>query len=80
MNLFVTADTQTFEIAFGIRAAIGDWPNMMHQGCRRSLAHTKALLAERMRRDVSVAQLSPTASVPFMLLVATGEMFVMSLH
>lgn len=80
MNLFVTADTQTFEIAFIVRAAIGDWLHMMHQGCRRSLAHTKALLAERMRRDVSVTHLSPATSVPLMLMVATGKMLVVPLH
>ena len=76
----MTRYAQTHEIAFIVRTAMGDWLHMMHQGCRRSLAHTEALLAERMRRDVAVTHLSPATSVPLMLMVATGEMLVMPLH
>ena len=71
---------QALEIALVIRAAICDGLHMMHQGCHRRSPQPKALLAERMRRDVSVAHLSPATSVPLMLIVATGEMLIMPLH
>ena len=71
---------QAFEIALIVRTAIGKWLHMMHQSCHRRSPQPKALLTERMHGDVSVAHLSPATSVPLMLIVATGEMLVVSLH
>lgn len=76
----MTTHAETHEIALGVRTAIGDGVHMMHQDCRRSLAYTKASLAERMRRNVSVTHLLPATSVPLMLIVATGKMLVVPLH
>ena len=80
MDFLMATGAQTPQIALVIRAAICDGLHMMHQGCHRRSPQPKALLAERMRRDVSVAHLSPATSVPLMLIVATGEMLIMPLH
>ena len=72
--------TQAPKIALVIRAAIGEWLHMMDEGCHACSPQPKALLAERMRRDVSVAHLSPATSIPLMLIVATGKMLVVPLH
>ena len=76
----MTTDAQTFEIALVIRATIGDRLHMMHQRCHRCSAQSKANLAEWMSRDIAVTDFLPRTSVPFMLIVATGKMLVMSLH
>ncbi len=80
MDFLMATGAQALEIALVIRSAIGDGLHMMDEGCYRCSPQPKALLAERMRRDVSVAHLSPSTSVPFMLIVATGEMLIMPLH
>ena len=80
MDFLMAAHAQTPQIALVIRAAICDGLHMMHQGCHRRSPQPKALLAERMRRDVSVAHLSPATSISLMLIVATGKMLVMPLH
>ena len=80
MDFLMAAHAQTPQIALIIRAAICDGLHMMHQGCHRRSPQPKALLAERMRRDVSVAHFSPATSIPLMLIVATGEMLVVPLH
>ena len=52
----------------------------MHE-CRKDVsALLFALLAERMPRQVSVANPTPYAAIPLVLIVATGKMLVMSLH
>lgn len=76
----MATSAQALEIALVIRSAIGDGLHMMDEGCYHCSSQPKALLAERMRRDVSVAHLSPATSVPLVLIVATGEMLIMSLH
>ena len=76
----MATSAQALEIALVIRSAIGDGLHMMDEGCYHCSPQPKALLAERMRRDVSVAHLSPATSVPLVLIVATGEMLIMSLH
>ena len=72
--------TQAPQIAFIIRSAIGKGLHMMHQGCHRRFPQSEALLAERMRRDVSVTDFLPRTSIPFVTVVATGEMLVVPLH
>ena len=80
MDFLVTTHAQAPKIALVIRAAIDKGLHMMHQRCHRRFPQPKALLAERMRRDISVTNFLPRTSVPFMLIVATGEMLVMPLH
>jgi len=80
MDFLMAAHAQTPQIALVIRSAIGDGLHMMDEGCYHCSPQPKALLAERMRRDVSVAHLSPATSVPLVLIVATGEMLIMPLH
>ena len=80
MDFLMATGAQALEIALVIRSAIGDGLHMMDEGCYHCSPQPKALLAERMRRDVSVAHLSPATSVPLVLIVATGEMLVMPLH
>jgi hypothetical protein len=80
MNLLMATGTQTPKIALVIRAAIGKGLHMMHQRCHGCSSQTKALLTERMRRDVSVTDFLPRTSIPLMLIVATGEMLVVPLH
>ena len=76
----MAAHAQTPQIALVIRTAICDGLHMMHQGCHRRSPQPKALLAERMRRDVSVADFLPRIAVPLVLLVATDKILVMPLH
>ena len=71
---------QAPQVAFIIRSAIGKGLHMMHQGCHRRFPQSEALLAERMRRDVSVTDFLPRISIPLMLIVATGKMLVVPLH
>ena len=80
MNLLMATGAQALEIALVIRSAIDDGLHMMDEGCYHCSPQPKALLAERMRRDVSVAHLSPSTSISLMLIVATGEMLVVPLH
>ena len=80
MDFLMAAHAQTPQIALVIRAAICDGLHMMHQRCHACSPQPQALLAERMRRDVSVAHLSPATSISLMLIVATGKMLVMPLH
>ena len=80
MDFLMATGAQALEIALVIRSAIGDGLHMMDEGCYHCSPQPKALLAERMRRDVSVAHLSPVTSVPLVLIVATGEMLIMPLH
>lgn len=71
---------QRHQIALVIRAAIGERLSMMYQRCQCSFSRAKTHLAERMRRDVAVADFSPRAAVPLMLIVATSKMLVVPLH
>ena len=80
MDFLMATRAQTFEIALIVRTSIGKWFHMMHQRCHGRSPQPKALLAERMRRDVSVADFLPRTSVPLMLIVATREMLVVPLH
>ena len=80
MDLLMATGAQAPQVAFIIRSAIGKGLHMMHQGCHRRFPQSEALLAERMRRDVSVTDFLPRISIPLMLIVATGEMLVVPLH
>ena len=80
MDFLMATDAQAPKIALIIRAAVGNRLHMMHQGCHGCSSQPKALLTERMRRDVSVAYFSPATSISFMLRISTGKMLVVSLH
>lgn len=76
----MATDAQAPQVALIICAAIGEGLHMMDKRCQRRSAKAKALLAERMRRDVLVTHLSPATSVSFVLIIATGKMLVVPLH
>lgn len=80
MDFLVARYAQTFEIALVIRAAVGDWFDVMYQHSHRRFAKPKAHLAEWMHRYVAVADFLPSTAVPFVLIVATGKMLIMPCH
>ena len=80
MNFLMTTGTQTSQIALIIRAAVSQRLHVMNESCHRRSPQPKALLAERMRRDISVTDFLPRIAVSLMLIVATGEMLVVTLH
>ena len=80
MNSLMTRHAERHQIALVMRATIGERLDVMHE-CRENVsALLFALLAERMPRQVSVANPTPYAAIPLVLIVATGKMLVMSLH
>ena len=80
MNPLMTGYAERHQIALLMCAAVREWTYVMHE-CRKDVsALLFALLAERMPRQVSVANPTPYAAIPLVLIVATGKMLVMSLH
>ena len=80
MNPLMTRGAERHQIALLMCAAVREWTYVMHE-CRKDVsALLFALLAERMPRQVSVANPTPYAAIPLVLIVATGKMLVMSLH
>ena len=71
---------QTLQILIVIGAARRDWLLVMHQRCQHILPMFLAYLANGVAADVSVPDLSPTAAVPLVLVIATGKVLVMLLH
>ena len=80
MNLFVARHTERHEIALVMRAAIAERLDVMHERRRNETSVRSAHLAQRFSCQVSVANLSPRASVPLVLPVAASEAFVVPLH
>jgi len=80
MNPLMTRHAERHQIALLMCAAVREWTYVMHE-CRKDVsALLFALLAERMPRQVSVANPTPYAAIPLVLIVATRKMLVMSLH
>ena len=71
---------QTLQILIVIGAARRDWLLVMHQRCQHILPMFLAYLANGVAADVSVPDLSPTAAIPLVLVIATSKMFVVLLH
>ena len=80
MNPLMTGDAERHQIALVMRATVGERSNMMHKRREDVSALLFALLAERMPRQVSVANPAPYAAIPLVLIVATRKMLVISLH
>ena len=80
MNLFVARYAERHEIALVMRAAIAKRLDVMHKRRRNETSVRSAHLAQRFSCQVSVANLSPRASVPLVLPVAASEAFVVLLH
>ena len=80
MNPFMTRGAERHQIALVMCAAVGDWSNVMHKRREDVSAPLLAALAERIPRQMTVANPAPCASIPLVLIVATGKMLVMSLH
>lgn len=80
MNSLMTRHAERHQIALVMRATIGERLDVMHE-CRENVsALLFALLAERMPRQVSVANPTPYAAIPLVLIVAAREVVVMTLH
>ena len=61
-------------------AAVREWTYVMHE-CRENVsALLFALLAERMPRQVTVANPTPRTAIPLVLIVPAREAVIMSLH
>ena len=76
----MTRYAERHQIALVMRATIGERLDVMHE-CRENVsALLFALLAERMPRQVSVANPTPYAAIPLVLIVAAREVLVVSLH
>lgn len=76
----MTASAETHEVLLIIRSSLRDRNDMVDLLDRNIPSVLQALLAEWMLVDVSHPDLSPLASVPFMSVVATGEVVVLLLH
>ena len=76
----MAANTQRHQIVFIIGAARRDWILVMHQFCHHILPMLLAYLAKGVTADVSVPDLSPTAAVPLVLVIATGKFLVVPFH
>ena len=80
MNPFMTGDAERHQILRIMRATIDERLDVMHE-CRENVsALLFALLAERMPRQVSVANPTPYAAIPLVLIVAAREVVIVSLH
>ena len=63
-----------------MRAAVGERLDVMDKRRENVSALLFALLAERIPRQVSISNPAPYAAIPLVLIVATSESFVVSLH
>ena len=68
------------QIALVMRATVRERPDVMHKRRENVSAPLLAALAERMPRQVPVTDTSPHAAVSLVLIVATREAVIMSLH
>ena len=80
MNLFVARHAERHEIFLVMRAAIAERLDVMHERRRHKASVRSAHLTQRLSCQMTVANLSPRASVPLMLPVAASESFVVPLH
>jgi len=80
MNPLMTGYAERHQVALIVRAAVGERSNMMHKRRKDVSALLFALLAERMPRQVTVANPTPHAAIPLVLIVAASEVVVMTLH
>ena len=80
VNPFMAGHAQTLQILIVIGATRRDWLLVMHQRCQHILPMFLAYLANGVAADVSAPDLSPTAAVPLVLVIATGKVLVVTFH
>ena len=80
MNPLMTRYAERHQIALVMRAAVGERLDVMDKRRENVSALLFALLAERMPCQMTVTDFLPRTSVSLMLIVATSEVVVMSLH
>ena len=80
MNPLMAGYAERHQIVLIMRATVGERSNMMHKRRKDVSALLFALLAERMPRQVTVANPTPRTAIPLVLIVATREAVIMLLH
>ena len=80
MNPLMTGYAERHQIVLLMCAAVREWTYVMHKRRKDVSVLLFTHLTERMPRQVSVANPTPYAAIPLVLIVATGKMLVMSLH
>ena len=80
VNPLMARYAERHQVALIVRAAVGERSNMMHKRREDVSALLFALLAERMPRQVTVANPTPRTAIPLVLIVAAREVVVMTLH
>lgn len=80
MNPLMTRHAERHQILRIMRATVRERPDVMHKRRENVSAPLLAALAERMPRQVPVTDTSPHAAVSLVLIVATSEAVIVSLH
>jgi len=80
VNLFMTGDAERHQIAFIVCTTIRNRSDVMHKRREDISPPLFAHLTERMPRQVTITNPAPRAAIPRVLIVATSESFVVSLH
>ena len=80
MNPLMTGYAERHQIALVMCSTITERLDMMHKRREDVSALLFALLAERMPRQVTVANPTPRTAIPLVLIVPAREAVIMSLH
>ena len=80
VDLLMTEYAERHQIILIMRASVREWTNVMDKRREDVSALLLAGLAEWMPCQVSVTNPAPRAAIPLVLIVATSESFVVSLH
>ena len=76
----MTADAQTLQVAFVMGAPLCQWLDVMHQLGFGEPSQTLTPLAQRVAGNVAVPNPAPVLIVTSVVVVATGEVVIVSLH
>ena len=80
MNPLMTRYAERHQIALLMCATVRNRLDVVHKRRENISALLFTHLTERMPRQVSISNPAPYATIPLVLIVATGKMLVMSLH
>ena len=80
VDLLMTEYAERHQIILIMRASVREWTNVMDKRREDVSALLLAALAKWMPRQVSVTDFLPRTSVSLVLIVATSEAVIMSLH
>ena len=80
MNPLMAGDAERHQIAFIVCTTIRNRSDVMHKRREDMSPPLFAHLTERMPRQVTITNPAPRAAIPLVLIVATSESFVVSLH